>query len=201
MKRASCLFWSLFSLTAFAATAAAGPTDKPAAKAPADKAEAHQCAPGEKTAQGDKAAPGDKAANKAAPPSTAPGRFGAPLSDKPAMDAGALLAQTGKWDDKDVKVKGQVGAVCQRKGCWMTLGTGEPGQKTVRVSFKDYGFFVPTDCVGKQAVVEGHFKVTTMSQAEAQHHADDAAAAGGKAKKVDGPQQTLALVATGVELK
>jgi hypothetical protein len=135
----------------------------------------------------------------AAPVATA-GHFGAALSAAPSVTAQAVLADPAKFDDKDIKLSGQVSAACQRKGCWMTVGTGEPGQPTVRVSFKDYGFFVPKDCMGKTATVEGHFKVTTMSVAEAQHYADDAAKAGSAAVKITAPQRTLALVATGVDL-
>jgi hypothetical protein len=111
-----------------------------------------------------------------------------------------VLSEPDKYDDKDVKLTGRVSAACQKKGCWMTIGSGEPGQPTVRVSFKDYGFFVPKDCMGKTAVVEGHFKVTTMSVAEAQHYANDAAKAGASPEKVAAPQKSLSLVATGVEL-
>ena len=59
---------------------------------------------------------------------------------------------------------------------------------------------MPKECVGKKAVVEGQFKVTTMSVAEAQHYAEDAAKEGAPVKKVTEPQKTYALVATGVEL-
>ena len=139
-------------------------------------------------------------AEAAAAPAAAVGKFGAPLSAGPTMTAATLLADAGKFDDKDVKVSGTVSGACQKKGCWMTIGTGEAGAQTVRVSFKDYGFFVPKDCLGKKAVVEGHFKVTTMSVAEAQHYAEDAAKEGAPVKKVTEPQKTYAMVATGVEL-
>lgn len=127
-------------------------------------------------------------------------RFGAPLSSATAILAQTLIADPMKYDDKDVKITGQVSAACQKKGCWMTIGSGEPGKPTVRISFKDYGFFVPTDCMGKTAVVEGHFKVTSLSAAEAQHYANDAAKPGSPVQKVTAPQRTLSLVATGVEL-
>lgn len=141
------------------------------------------------------------AAPAAAAKAGAPAKFGAPLSAKPALTAQALLADPKKFDDQDIKLTGQVGGVCQQKGCWMTIGTGEPGAASVRVRFKDYGFFVPKDCMGKTAVVEGHFKMTTLSVPEAQHYADDAAKAGQTPKKVVAPQATLALMATGVELQ
>lgn len=130
----------------------------------------------------------------------APAKFGAPLSAEPALTAQVVIADPKKYDDKDIKLTGQVNGVCQHKGCWMTIGTGEPGSASVRVQFKDYGFFVPTDCTGRTAVVEGHFKMTTLSVGEAQHYADDAAKAGTAPQKITAPQATLALMATGVEL-
>ena len=138
--------------------------------------------------------------NAAAAPAAAVGKFGAPLSAGPTMTAATLLADAGKFDDKDVKVSGTVSGACQKKGCWMTIGTGEPGAASIRVRFKDYAFFVPRDCLGKTATVEGHFKLTTLSVAEAQHYADDAAKAGAAPKKITAPQATLSLMATGVEL-
>ncbi len=139
------------------------------------------------------------ACHHAAPPPP-PAHFGAALSDRPATPVSALLADPQKFDDKDVKIAGKVGAVCQRKGCWMTVGTGEPGAPTVRVRFKDYGFFVPTDCMGRRAVIEGHFKLGTLPVAEAQHYADDAARAGAPPQKITQPQPVLAMMATGVDL-
>ena len=134
------------------------------------------------------------------PAAGTPTRFGAPLSAAPALTAQAVLADPKQYDDKDIKLTGQVSGVCQNKGCWMTIGTGEPGAPAIRVRFKDYAFFVPRDSMGKTAVVEGRFKLTTLSVAEAQHYADDAAKAGAAPKKITAPQATLAMMATGVEL-
>jgi hypothetical protein len=145
-------------------------------------------------------APAAPAAPEKAPAAAAPARFGAPVSAGPALTAQNLLADPKKFDDQDIKLTGQVSGVCQNKGCWMTIGTGEPGAATVRVRFKDYGFFVPKDCMGKTAVVQGHFKMTTLSVAEAQHYADDAARAGAAPARVSAPQASLSLMATGVEL-
>jgi hypothetical protein len=140
-------------------------------------------------------------AQAAAAPAKDTGSFGAPLSSAPATAVSAVLANPAKYDGQDVKLTGTVGGVCQKKGCWMTVGTGEPGKETVRVTFKDYGFFVPRNSLGKQAVVEGRFQVTTLSQKEAQHYAEDAAKEGAPVQKVTEPQKALAMVATGVEIK
>ncbi|MGA1464178.1 MAG: hypothetical protein DA446_05805 [Bacteroidetes bacterium] len=50
--------------------------------------------------------------------------------------------------------KGEVTQVCQSKGCnlWLT-----DGEQQVRIRFKDYAFFVPTNSAGKEAVVRGHY--------------------------------------------
>ena len=82
----------------------------------------------------------------------------------------------------------------------MTIGTGEPGQPTVRVTFKDKAFTVPIDCAGKTAVVEGKVTVATTSATEAQNDADDAILAGAAPKKITAAQRSLAMVASGVEL-
>lgn len=146
------------------------------------------------------AAPLAAAPAAAEPAAGTPTKFGTPLSAAPALTAQAVLADPKQYDDKDIKLTGQVSGVCQNKGCWMTIGTGEPGAASIRVRFKDYAFFVPRDCIGKTAVVEGRFKLTTLSVAEAQHYADDAAKAGAAPKKITAPQATLAMMATGVEL-
>ncbi len=194
----------MFLGTAFLCLAMA--CNKPAeSSAPAPRA-----APGAATAQPAVAAVAPTSAAATAPLAAQPaaataspgtGKFGAPVSAAgPVLAATAVLADSSKYDDKDLKLTGTVSGACQKKGCWMTLGGGEPGAQTIRVTFKDYGFFVPKDCLGKKAVVEGHFKVTTMSVAEAQHYAEDAAKEGAPVKKVTEPQKTYAMVATGVEL-
>src|SRR5438067_3358397 len=96
------------------------------------------------------------ACQRGGPPAPRPGapapdvaRFGAPLSAAPSTPASAVLQDPRKYDDRDVKITGQVGAVCQKKGCWMTLRSGEPGAPGVRESFKDYGSFVPAGSLGR----------------------------------------------------
>ncbi len=128
-------------------------------------------------------------------------RFGALLSNAAPVAIASVLAAPKDHAGKTVKVRGQVSGVCQKKGCWMTLVPPDQTDATpVRISFKDYGFFVPISLLGKQVLAEGLFEVRTLPQAQAQHYAEDAVKAGQPVKKVVGDQQTLALVATGVEV-
>jgi hypothetical protein len=45
-------------------------------------------------------------------------------------------------------VEGVVTDVCKEKGCWMKVKTSD--NKITKVSFEDYGFFVPTSIVGQK---------------------------------------------------
>ena len=94
-----------------------------------------------------------------------------------------------------MKTEGVVSAVCQEKGCWMVLKSGD---QSVRVTFKNYGFFVPIDSAGATAVMEGVFSVKTIPEAKAKHYAGETP--DGKPDAIRGDQKELSLVASGVEL-
>jgi hypothetical protein len=123
------------------------------------------------------------------------GKYGAPLGDAPKVALADLVKDPAAWAGKTVKTEGTVSAVCQEKGCWMVLRSGE---KSVRVTFKDYGFFVPKDSAGATAVMEGVFSVKTVPEKTAKHYAGETP--GGKPDAIKGDQQELSLLASGVEL-
>jgi hypothetical protein len=125
----------------------------------------------------------------------AAGKFGAPLGDSPKVALADLVKDAVSYSGKTVKTEGTVSAVCQGSGCWMTLKSGD---RSVRVTFKDYGFFVPIDSAGATAVMEGVFNVKTIPEATAKHYAEETP--GGKPDAIKGDQKELSLVASGVEL-
>jgi hypothetical protein len=119
---------------------------------------------------------------------------GAPftMTDRITMDA--LMSDAKTYAGKTVRVDGVVSAVCVKKGCWMTLG-GSDKTARARITFKNYGFFVPLDCAGSKTSVEGVVELKTLSAAERAHLAEDAG------KSVDQvPENEIRLVATAVEL-
>jgi hypothetical protein len=122
---------------------------------------------------------------------------GEALKGAPAVTLAELLAKPRVHDGKTVRVEGVVRKACQRKGCWMELAEGEKGAG-VRVTFKDYGFFVPVDSAGALARVEGVVKVSELSEDMAKHYESEGAIVprGG-----DGKPREVQLVATGVELR
>ena len=71
----------------------------------------------------------------------------------------------------EVKIKGEVTGVCQKKGCWMTMNQED---KELFIKFKDYAFFVPKDISGREAIIEGVAYREVVSVDELRHMAEDA---------------------------
>jgi hypothetical protein len=115
--------------------------------------------------------------------------FGEPISSEFVQEA-ALdnLNDT----PQPVKFEAEIAEVCQMKGCWMTL-KDETGQ-SVRVTFKDYGFFVPKDASGLKVIIEGVASVADLDEATAKHYAEDAGVEFDESKTL----REVSVVASGV---
>jgi hypothetical protein len=128
-------------------------------------------------------------------------RRGLPLSKKAALSVADAIKNEESIKDGYVKVHGTIKSVCKKKGCWFVIKDMKSQQK-IRITSLGYKFFVPKDCEGYQATVEGQFESKTMSVAEGQHIADDKAAnTGKKAEKVTKTIKEYRIASVGVELK
>jgi hypothetical protein len=144
--------------------------------------------------------PSSQPAKKAwSPRKDCAGDYGKGLSNgkRPTPSLKALLSDTKKYEGKTIRVQGTIQDVCQKKGCWLLLTSDK---KTMRVRFKDYKFFVPTNAKGYIVTLEGHAKATEISEKMAKHYAEES---GDKeaSKKIKGPQKTVAFTATGLKLE
>ena len=124
---------------------------------------------------------------------------GKKITPDQALPAEQLPAKIGKKKSMNAKVEGTVESVCKMSGCWMKVKTAD-GQ-TMRVTFKDYGFFVPKNIVGKQVVFEGTAQVKTTSVGELRHYAEDAGKSKEEIAKITEPERALTFVADGVVVK
>ncbi len=106
------------------------------------------------------------------------------------------LEQNLKENKYEGKITGKVSEVCLEKGCWMKLEKAN-GEK-VMVKFKDYGFFMPKDIVGKEVVLEGEAVVKEVSVKQLQHYAKDAGKSEEEIKKITQPKKELQFIAKGV---
>ena len=94
------------------------------------------------------------------------------------------------------KVSGKVVEVCQEKGCWMKIerANGE----NLMVKFKDYGFFMPKNIVGKEVVLDGEATMKEVSVKQQKHYAEDAGKSKEEIEKIKQPKKELQFVAKGV---
>ncbi|MEZ5045406.1 MAG: DUF4920 domain-containing protein [Chitinophagaceae bacterium] len=93
------------------------------------------------------------------------------ITEDGALPVDSITSLLQNSDEQVGKLKGEISAVCQKKGCWMEL-TKQDGS-LVRVTFKDYGFFMPKDASGKTAIVEGIAKREITSVADLKEYAKD----------------------------
>jgi Domain of unknown function (DUF4920) len=138
---------------------------------------------------------------KTAPPvadSKSAETFGAPVTAGETLSLADVLAASDRYAGKQVRVEGVVRSACTKKGCWMELASADGKGPGCRVTFKDYGFFVPRDAAGAAARLEGTLQVKALAKKEVDH----LEAEGAKfAKAEDGTAKEFRIVATGVELR
>ena len=98
--------------------------------------------------------------------------FGAPLdADATTASLETLLDNPDDYLDTPVRVEARISQVCQKKGCFMIASAGD---RAVRISFKDYSFFVPTDTDGKTVTLTGTLIERELSEKQAAHFREDA---------------------------
>jgi hypothetical protein len=125
--------------------------------------------------------------------------YGAPLTAAASDDLGKVLASPEGFTDRRITVEGQVRKACTNRGCWMELApSAAEGTPGCRVTFKDYGFFVPTSSAGSRARVQGTVEVATVPAARVRHLEGEGALFA--AKQPDGSAREVHIVATGVQL-
>lgn len=156
----------------------------------ADPAAADAAAPG--------AAPTEGA--PAQPAASAKKTYGEPLTDGASVDLTALVGAPEAHAGKTVLVEGVVRRACSAKGCWLELASAaDAAAPGFRVTFKDYGFFIPTDSAGARARVQGTVEVTEVKKSHVEHLEGEGATF--DRKHPDGTATEVRVVATGVELE
>jgi hypothetical protein len=122
---------------------------------------------------------------------------GAELGNSPLVAVRDVLEDFERFSGETVIVEGEVSEVCQMKGCWMAL-VPQGSSAKIRVTFKDYGFFVPKDARGCTARIEGAFNRRVLSKDEADHLEGE----GVKLDRLpDGTATEISFIASGAELR
>lgn len=126
-------------------------------------------------------------------------KHGDDISEDGAVTPVEFLAKFKGQDSLEVKLSANVIDVCAKKGCWMNVDLGD--EQTMRVTFKDYGFFVPKDATGKLATIQGVATIDTTDVATLKHYASDANATQEEIDAITEPEYNYAFEATGVIIK
>lgn len=120
--------------------------------------------------------------------------FGARVPESgAALTLGELIANSEDHLGNEVMVNTRIARVCQKKGCFFVA---QEGAVSARITFRDYGFFIPTDSGGRDVTLVGILSRKPLSVEEAQHYARDL----GEAEPVDAPAFEYAIVATAVKI-
>ncbi len=122
--------------------------------------------------------------------------FGEKIKKDGAISTTEFLKMMEGKDSLFVKLEAPINEACKKKGCWMNVDLGDKREMMVR--FKDYGFFVPKDCDGGTAIMQGFAHKEVLSVEMLRHYAED----GGKSKeeimKITEPETRLSFEAEGV---
>lgn len=113
-----------------------------------------------------------------------------------ALSLKQAIAEMSSHQEQFIKIQGKVTEVCQAKGCWMILMDGDT---YARVTFEDYGFFVPTETSMQESLIYGVLSERVLSGAEADHYAQDAGAQA--VLKLEGQVREYSILARAVQLQ
>ena len=126
-------------------------------------------------------------------------KHGEEITEDGALTAAEYMAQLQGKDSLETKLMAPIADVCQKKGCWMMLDLGNDVH--MRVTFKDYGFFMPKDAAGRMAFIQGVGRIDTTSVEELKHYLKDAEASQEEIDAVTEPEIEYVFEAVGVIIK
>ena len=110
-----------------------------------------------------------------------------------------VLSNPDAYANQSLLVEGTVKSVCTKKGCWMEISASKDAKSaSCRVTFKDYGFFVPLDSKGATAKLAGKVTVKTLPKSHVDHLQGEGGTVSGIQK--DGTAREVTFVANGVQL-
>ena len=128
--------------------------------------------------------------------------FGDSINVENVIETSNLLQKYQTLKDGDtlnVKVKGIIKDVCQKKGCWVTLQLKDSLETFVK--FKDYGFFMPLNASGSTAILNGKAFIATETVESLRHYAKDEGKSQAEIDAITKPEITYSFLADGVLLE
>ncbi len=128
-----------------------------------------------------------------------PGNYGAGLKADEIIPTSQMIELVNENGTFEGKISGEIKEVCTKKGCWLTMEL--PNGESMRVTFKDYGFFVPTTSQGYPIVLDGVAVVTETDVKTLRHYAEDEGKSAEEVAAITEPKREITFEAVGVEIK
>ena len=128
-----------------------------------------------------------------------PGNYGDIFEEDQVLSPSEMVSQVEESGTFEGKISGEIKEVCTKKGCWFAMDL--PNGQSMRVTFKDYGFFLPTNSQGFPIVMEGIAKVTETDVETLRHYAEDQGKSKEEVESITEPKKEISFEATGVVIK
>lgn len=112
------------------------------------------------------------------------------------VDALPKLLENAQDDSVQIKLSATAINSCKMKGCFMNVSL--PDSQQMRVSFRDYSFFVPKDLAGEQVIIEGVAFKSLTGVETLKHMAEDAGAKQSDIDTIQHPRVEYRFIADGV---
>ncbi len=127
---------------------------------------------------------------------TVPGKYGENIEGKILFThLPYFVEQVEKNGEEEAIIQGKINEVCTSKGCWLSMDL--PNGESMRVTFKDYGFFVPTNSQGFPIILEGVGKMVETDVETLRHFAEDQGKSEEEINAITEPKKEITFEATG----
>ncbi|WP_200976722.1 DUF4920 domain-containing protein [Echinicola sp. 20G] len=124
------------------------------------------------------------------------GDYGSELGEGEVTPLSTMISSLEQNETFNGKIEGTIEEVCVKKGCWLTMAL--PNGEKMRVTFKDYAFFVPTNSQGYPVVLEGEAIRTVTDVKTLRHYAEDGGASKEEIEAIKSPKEEYTFEAIGV---
>lgn len=130
-------------------------------------------------------------------------KYGKDITLKEKTKVSDILANPEKYVGKKVLIEGPVVDVCDKRGCWIEIGSDKQFEK-IKVKVKDGEIVFPMEEKGKDAVVEGEVYKISLTKEQALERAKEEAKEHGTKfdpSSVTGPVTFYQIKGIGAEIK
>ena len=128
-----------------------------------------------------------------------PGNYGDVVKETGVVTPATLVQKVEASGTFTGKVAGKINEVCTNKGCWFAMEL--PNGTSMRVTFKDYGFFIPTNSQGFPITIEGVATLTETDVETLRHYAEDQGKSKEEVAAITSPQKEITFEASGALIK